>query len=217
MEIQENQVESWSETESTGSRSTGVGFSGPLSGPLVSNKTKNSSKKSARFKDEEELVEITLDVRDDGVSVQNIRGGDSETALLATRLEKRPSFSVRLRQVSQELKRMTSSKKFDRVDRTKSGAARALKGLKFMTNKNVGTEGWSQVEKRFDELAVDGKLPKTRFGQCIGMYYFYYLLYIICSNYYAFSFRIWSIAIACGKRFPKCGWRALHDKVPHND
>ncbi|XP_019440572.1 PREDICTED: respiratory burst oxidase homolog protein B-like [Lupinus angustifolius] len=170
MEIQENhqQESSW-ETESMGSRSTRVGFSGPMSGPLVTNKTRNSSKKSARFKDEEELVEITLDVHDDSVSVQNIRGGDSETALLATRLEKRPSFGVRLRQVSQELKRMTSSKKFDRVDRAKSGAARALKGLKFMAVKNVGAEGWVQVENRFDELAVDDKLPKTRFGQCIGM------------------------------------------------
>ncbi|CAJ2631657.1 respiratory burst oxidase homolog protein B-like [Trifolium pratense] len=167
--------EIWSETESTGSRSTRVGFSGslsgPLSGPLVtSNNKKKSSKKSARFSDDvEDYVEITLDVRDDTVSVQNIRGGDSETALLASRLEKRPStLSVKLKQVSQELKRMTSSKKFDRVDRAKSGAARALKGLKFMT-KNVGDRGWTQVEKRFDELEVDGKLPKTRFSQCIGM------------------------------------------------
>ena len=169
MEIQENQHD-WSETESTGSRS--VGFSGPLSGPLVTNKIRNSSKKSARFKDDDDYVEITLDVRDDTVSVQNIRGGDSETALLASRLEKRPSsLGSRLRQVSQELKRMTSSKRFDRVDRSKSGAARALRGLKFMT-KNVGTDqGWSQVEKRFDELAVEGKLPKTRFGQCIGAPY----------------------------------------------
>ncbi|KAG5044287.1 hypothetical protein JHK87_008202 [Glycine soja] len=171
MEIQlEQQQETWSETSSTGSRSTRVGFSGPMSGPLVTS-NKKSSKKSARFKDQEDedFVEITLDVRDDTVSVQNIRGGDPETALLASRLEKRPSsLSVRLRQVSQELKRMTSSKKFDRVDRAKSGAARALKGLKFMT-KNVGTEGWSQVDKRFDDLAVDGKLPKTRFSQCIGM------------------------------------------------
>ncbi|XP_027365171.1 respiratory burst oxidase homolog protein B-like [Abrus precatorius] len=169
MEIQENQQEAWSETESTGSRSTQVGFSGPLSGPLVSNKRSGSKNKSARFKGDDDMVEITLDVRDDSVSVQNIRGGDSETAFLASRLEMRPSsLSARLRQVSQELKRMTSSKAFDRVDRTKSGAARALRGLKFMT-KNVGTEGWSQVENRFDELAVDGKLSKTRFSQCIGM------------------------------------------------
>lgn len=193
MEIQlEQQQETWSETSSTGSRSTRVGFSGPMSGPLVTS-NKKSSKKSARFKDQEDedFVEITLDVRDDTVSVQNIRGGDPETALLASRLEKRPSsLSVRLRQVSQELKRMTSSKKFDRVDRAKSGAARALKGLKFMT-KNVGTEGWSQVDKRFDDLAVDGKLPKTRFSQCIGMFSLFIVYTIIhppsltiSNNYY---------------------------------
>jgi respiratory burst oxidase len=118
MEIENHHPEReiWSETESTGSRSTRVGFSGslsgPLSGPLVSNNKKKSSKKSARFSDDvEDFVEITLDVRDDTVSVQNIRGGDSETALLASRLEKRPStLSVKLKQVSQELKRMTSSK-----------------------------------------------------------------------------------------------------------
>lgn len=172
MEIQEHRCDSLSETESTG-----VGHSGPLSGPLVTNKRNNSSKRSARFKgsDQEECyVEITLDVLDDTVLVHNIRGGDSETAMLASKLERRPSslslgsqLSFRLRQVSQELKRMTSSKSFKRVDRTKSGAARALKGLKFMT-KNVGSEGWSEIETRFDELAVDGTLPKSKFAQCIG-------------------------------------------------
>jgi respiratory burst oxidase len=63
---------------------------------------------------------------------------------------------------------MTSSKRFDKYDRSKSGAARALKGLKFMT-KNVGSEGWSEIEARFHELAVNGSLPKSKFGQCIGM------------------------------------------------
>ncbi|KAH7522857.1 hypothetical protein ACOSP7_008923 [Xanthoceras sorbifolium] len=181
MEIQENQHDSWSETGSSAGdgSSARVGYSGPLSGPLVTNK-KNSSKRSARFKDtnndDQSYVEITLDVRDDSVSVQNIRGGDSETAYLATRLERSRTSSLssqlsfRLRQVSQEFKRMTSSKSFNKVDRTKSGAARALKGLKFMT-KNVGTEGWSDVvAMRFDQLAAgDGTLPKSRFAQCIGM------------------------------------------------
>lgn len=180
MEIQEKKRDSFSESESGGGSTTSrVGHSGPLSGPLISGK-RSSSKKSARFKDEVEecYVEITLDVRDDSVSVQNIRGGDSETAYLASQLEKRHSFgsqlSFKIKQVSQELKRMTSSKRFDKVDRSKSGAARALKGLKFMT-KNVGTEGWSEIEARFHELAVNGMLPKSRFGQCIGMWYFWLL------------------------------------------
>ncbi|XP_021281733.1 respiratory burst oxidase homolog protein B isoform X2 [Herrania umbratica] len=175
MEIQHSKHESWSDTESTSS--TRVGYSGPLSGPILVNNKKTSSRKSARFKDgDDEYVEITLDIREDSVSVQNIKGGDPETAMLATRLEKRPSFgsqlSFRIRQVSQELKRMTSTKAavpFDKVDRSKSGAARALQGLKFMTTKNVRSEGWSEVEKRFYELSVDGSLPKSLFGQCIGM------------------------------------------------
>ncbi|KAM7274082.1 hypothetical protein ACFE04_028746 [Oxalis oulophora] len=161
--------DSWSETDSNP-----VGFSGPLSGPLVTSTTRNStssSRKSARFK--EEYVEITLDVRDDSVSVQNIRGGDSDMALLASQLGRSKHFgsqlSFKLKQVSQELKRITSSKRFDRVDRAKSGAARALKGLKFMT-KNVASEGnWSEVEKRFDELSINGMLPKPQFGKCIAM------------------------------------------------
>ncbi|XP_024926743.3 respiratory burst oxidase homolog protein B [Ziziphus jujuba] len=56
------------------------------------------------------------------------------------------------------------------VDRTNDSgtAARALKGLKFMT-KNVGNDGWTEIEKRFHELAVDGTLAKSKFCQCIGM------------------------------------------------
>ncbi|PON81712.1 Respiratory burst oxidase [Trema orientale] len=187
MEIQEknnnnnnNNYDSWSETGSTSGGSERIGYSGPLSGPLgggESKMRKTSSKKSARFKDEEEYVEITLDVRDDSVLVQNIRGGDSETAYLATQLvEKRPNasslgsqLSFKLRQVSQELKRMTSSNRLQKIDRNKSGAARALKGLKFMTRNNVGNEGWAQIEARFDQFAVDGVLSKSRFGQCVGM------------------------------------------------
>ncbi|KDP23484.1 hypothetical protein JCGZ_23317 [Jatropha curcas] len=175
MEInRENQRETWYSESESNSSSRRAGYSGPMSGPLVSNN--KTSKKSARFKEDQEYVEITLDVRDDAVLVQNIKGGDSETTFLASQLEKkhhhRPSLgsqlSFRLRQVSQELKKITSSNAFDKVDRSKSGAARALKGLKFMT-KNVGTEGWSEVEARFDKLSIDGALPKTRFAQCIGM------------------------------------------------
>ncbi|XP_008800853.2 respiratory burst oxidase homolog protein B-like [Phoenix dactylifera] len=157
-----HQVDAGSESEDGGS---GVGFSGPLSGPPGTRK--------ARFKDEQTYVEITLDVRDDSVAIQDIRGQDQEAAMLARALERQsPSTGItsKLRQVSQELRRMAS---FSRsrpasIDRTKSGAARALKGLQFVT-KNVGSGGWPEVERRFDKLAVDGVLLRTRFGQCVGM------------------------------------------------
>ncbi|CAL0302300.1 unnamed protein product [Lupinus luteus] len=109
--------------------------------PSFSNKTRNgSTKKTTRFKEEEEWV-------DDN----NIGGGgrDAEAVLLATGLKKR----------------VPSSKK---VDRTNSGAVVALKSLKFMTSKNFEGNGWSQVEKLFHELAIDDKLHRTKFGECIA-------------------------------------------------
>lgn len=185
------------ETESVGSDR--VPYSGPLSGPL----NKRGTRKSARFdlpgasaKDsaDDDYVEITLDVRDDSVAVHSVKpagggagGGpdDPEVTLLAKTLERRSasfgsaairSASSRIRQVSQELKRLASITRRPgagvagaggRVDRTKSAAAHALKGLKFIS-KTDGSNGWPAVEKRFDDLAVDGKLPRALFCQCIG-------------------------------------------------
>lgn len=178
MDGQENKpADSWSDAESTGS-SKRVGFSGPLTGSSVAYKRTNSysssTRSTMRIKDEDQYVEITLDVRDDTFSVQNIKGGDSETAMLASRLEtKRPTLgsqlSFKLKQVSQELRRMTSSKSFKRMDRAKSGASRALNGLRFMT-KSVGSEAWSEIENRFNELAINGELPKSLFARCIGFF-----------------------------------------------
>ncbi|PKU77282.1 respiratory burst oxidase homolog protein C [Dendrobium catenatum] len=181
------------ETESVGSDR--VAYSGPLSGPL----NRKGGKKSARFNipestiagtsaaDDDAYVEITLDVRDDSVAVHSVKaaaGGeieDPEVTLLARTLEKKSSSlgssvirsaSSRFRQVSQELKRLASLTKRTgpgRIDRSKSAAAHALKGLKFITKTAGGAAGWPAVEKRFDELAVDGKLSRPLFGQCIGM------------------------------------------------
>ncbi|KAG1331645.1 respiratory burst oxidase-like protein C [Cocos nucifera] len=171
------------ETESVGSDR--VGHSGPLN--------KRSSRKSARFNlpesaagDDEQYVEITLDVRDDSVAVHSVKPAasgeaeDPEVTLLARTLEKQSgsigsavlrSASSRIRQVSQELKRLASFTKrpgAGPIDRSKSAAAHALKGLKFIS-RTEGAAGWPAVEKRFDELAVDGALPRSLFGQCIGM------------------------------------------------
>ncbi|CAL9199058.1 respiratory burst oxidase homolog protein C-like [Musa acuminata AAA Group] len=176
------------ETESVGSDRGG--FSGPLS--------KRGSRKSARFNlpapaagvDDEAYVEITLDVREDTVAVHSVKpaaggggGGEVENpemSLLARTLERRSaSFgssvirtaSSRIRQVSQELRLLASATKrpgVGKFDRSRSAAAHALKGLKFIT-KTDGATGWPAVEKRFDELAVDGALHRSVFGQCIGM------------------------------------------------
>ncbi|XVF08559.1 hypothetical protein REPUB_Repub07fG0013600 [Reevesia pubescens] len=168
-----------------------VPHSGPLSGPL----NKRVGRKSARFNVQDSssskddgYVEITLDVRDDSVAVHSVKAADGgdlqedpELSLLAKGLEKKSGVgssmvrnaSAKIRQVGHELKRLTSfskSKKPARFDRTKSAAAHALKGLKFIS-KTDGGHGWAAVEKRFDEITAsnNGVLPRSRFGECIGM------------------------------------------------
>ncbi|XP_057791452.1 respiratory burst oxidase homolog protein C-like isoform X2 [Salvia miltiorrhiza] len=186
-----------SDTEIVGGNDR-TSYSGPLSGPLSK---RPAGRKSARFNipgetssgpvsanSGDDYVEITLDVREDSVAVHSVKaagGGeveDPELALLARGLEKRSSFgssvvrnaSSRIRQVSQELKRLASLTRrpqpVGRFDRTKSAAAHALKGLKFIS-KTDGAAAWAGVEKRFDEITkeTNGLLPRARFGECIGM------------------------------------------------
>ena len=193
-----------SDTESTASDRTA--FSGPLAsggGGLINKK--HSSKKSAGFNippettinsgftdDSSSFVEITLDICDDSVAVHSVQGAneDPELTLLAkTALEGNNSSSLRsslfrntsskIRQVSQELKLFASrrSSTARRFDRTKSAAAHALKGLKFITAKTGN--GWPAVEKRFQELTASthGLLPCSLFGECIGEYRCWLLTY----------------------------------------
>lgn len=131
------------------------------------------------------LPEITLNVRDDSVAVQSVKtaGGadvdDSEQLnVLAKGSEKRSSVvknaSSRIRQVSSDLKRLTTFSKpkrqpLSRLDRSKPVATYALKGLKFIS-KTDGATPWADLEKRFDRLtaATNGLLPRSLFGECIG-------------------------------------------------
>ncbi|KAL8226558.1 hypothetical protein R6Q57_016390 [Mikania cordata] len=147
----------------------------------------SSSGGSVRSRNNDDYVEITFDVGDDTVAVHSVKtaGGadveDPELSLLAKGLEKRTSLgtsvvrsaSSRIRQVSEELRKLTSFSRRPPVghyDRTKSGAVHALKGLKFIS-KTDGAAAWAALEKRFDELTAGttGLLPRSHFGECIGM------------------------------------------------
>ncbi|XP_068664729.1 putative respiratory burst oxidase homolog protein H [Aristolochia californica] len=52
--------------------------------------------------------------------------------------------------------------------RSRSSAERGLKSLRFLDQKTTGN-GWYDVQKRFDRLAVDGLITRDKFGLCIGM------------------------------------------------
>ncbi|KAK7818448.1 respiratory burst oxidase homolog protein A [Quercus suber] len=57
------------------------------------------------------------------------------------------------------------------LDRARSGAHKALRGLRFISTKTNtnGVDGWNQVQTNFNDLAKDGFLYRTDFAQCIGM------------------------------------------------
>uniref|UniRef100_A0ACD5Y1I1 Uncharacterized protein n=1 Tax=Avena sativa TaxID=4498 RepID=A0ACD5Y1I1_AVESA len=59
-----------------------------------------------------------------------------------------------------------------RVNRSRAGAKRALKGLRFISRTTGSVEAaelWRRVEERFNALARDGLLSRDDFGECIGM------------------------------------------------
>ncbi|XP_061352873.1 respiratory burst oxidase homolog protein A-like isoform X1 [Gastrolobium bilobum] len=55
------------------------------------------------------------------------------------------------------------------LDRSRSGAKKAIRGLKFISSKSNGVDGWNEVQRNFDSFAKDGFLYRTDFAQCIGM------------------------------------------------
>ncbi|CAD6245363.1 unnamed protein product [Miscanthus lutarioriparius] len=58
------------------------------------------------------------------------------------------------------------------LNRSRSGARRALKGLRFISRTTTDADGgaalWRPVEERFNALATDGLLARDDFGDCIG-------------------------------------------------
>ncbi|KAG9129272.1 hypothetical protein Leryth_015661 [Lithospermum erythrorhizon] len=52
-----------------------------------------------------------------------------------------------------------------------SGADKGFDSLRFLDRIKTGkeTDAWKAVAKRFDDNAVDGKIPKDKFGVCVGM------------------------------------------------
>ncbi|KAL5229083.1 hypothetical protein ABZP36_017348 [Zizania latifolia] len=54
------------------------------------------------------------------------------------------------------------------LDRTRSGAHKALRGLRFISS-NKANNAWMEVQANFDRLSCDGHLSRSDFAECIGM------------------------------------------------
>ncbi|KAK9055413.1 hypothetical protein SSX86_026496 [Deinandra increscens subsp. villosa] len=57
------------------------------------------------------------------------------------------------------------------LERQRSSATRGLDGLRFLDKVITGKEvdAWMAIEKRFQRFSTDGKLPREKFGICVGM------------------------------------------------
>ncbi|KAG5067124.1 hypothetical protein AAZX31_04G185700 [Glycine max] len=167
----------------------------PHSGPLNKrrssklNNTSSASTSATEEQDEGDYVEVTMDIQGDSVAlhsvktVNNDQSEDEKLILLGKGMEKKRSFgasvvrsaSIRIQQVSQELKRFASLSKQTassrlHYDRNKSAASHALKGLKFISKTDAGA-GWVEVERQFDALtaSTNGYLHRSLFAKCIEM------------------------------------------------
>lgn len=76
------------------------------------------------------------------------------------------------------------------LDRTRSGAHKALRGLKFIStnSKTNGVDAWNEVEKNFQKLAKDCFLYRSDFAQCIGYFHFSFFCFKLLFSLFIFIF-----------------------------
>lgn len=159
----------------------------------------------------QDLVEVTLELNnnDDDIvvcSVAPVASGTSEEeetgpgmlgrSLSATSRSLRRTFGWLIRSTSSRTAASSNSGELTlpprearrlkaKLQRTRSGAQRALNGLRFIsktTGPSDTEELWKQVEARFESLAVDGLLARADFGRCIGKNLNFYQVIVCCDN-----------------------------------
>ncbi|KAL2326741.1 hypothetical protein Fmac_020168 [Flemingia macrophylla] len=144
-----------------------------------------------------ELVEITLELENDAVVLCDVapassapNASPSSSGEGGAAVARSLSIASRIRRKFPWLRSMSSASSADsasavedpvatarnarkiraRLERTRSSAQRALKGLRFISKSGEASdELWRKVEERFSFLAKDGLLSREDFGQCIGM------------------------------------------------
>ncbi|KAK5812230.1 hypothetical protein PVK06_027651 [Gossypium arboreum] len=140
----------------------------------------------------EQFVEVTLDLQDDDtIILRNVELASSaitvdDGAYTSASTSRSPTirksssntlrqFSqgrkveavAKAKQFSQQLKAELRKKQRAQLDRIRSGAQKALRGLRFITNNEANA--WEEVENNFKKLAKHGSLFRSDFAQCIGM------------------------------------------------
>lgn len=120
----------------------------------------------------------------ESIEIDRMRGADDEPKATSPPEEPDRASSIKrsASNLGASLRRTTSSAlrksgvlsskpPLPKMERTASSAARGLKSLRFLDRTMTGKEkdAWRSIERRFDQFAVAERLPKDKFGICIGM------------------------------------------------
>ncbi|XP_038700189.1 respiratory burst oxidase homolog protein E-like isoform X2 [Tripterygium wilfordii] len=142
-----------------------------------------------RRNSQNDLVEVTLELQDDSIVVcsvtqptgdDDVSGGLARSISATSRTIRRKFGWLRSgspRSSSSDIEANTISARDARkmkakLQRSKSTAQRALKGLRFISKNTDAVDAeelWKKVESRFNRLAKDEFLAIEDFGECIGM------------------------------------------------
>ncbi|XP_034700136.1 respiratory burst oxidase homolog protein E isoform X1 [Vitis riparia] len=140
----------------------------------------------------QDLVEVTLELEDDSIvlcsvtptATANPAGDEAATGFLGRSLSATSKLCRKFSWLRSTSSRASSEaedptisardarKITAKLQRTRSSAQQALKGLRFIrktTGASDADELWKKVESRFKSLAKDGLLSREDFGECIGM------------------------------------------------
>lgn len=140
---------------------------------------------------QQDFVEVTLELEDDAIVLCSVtptsRADPNGDEAVGGFLSRSLSATSRIRRKFSWLRSASSRTSCDeeeptilardarkqkaKLERTRSSAQRALKGLRFI-NKTTGAQDanelWKKVESRFESLAKDRLLSREDFGECIG-------------------------------------------------
>ncbi|RWV77901.1 hypothetical protein GW17_00061208, partial [Ensete ventricosum] len=79
------------------------------------------------------------------------------------------SFRESVKSPSSRIQALRDRRNAGRMNRATSRTQMGLAGLRFLDKTSAGNDGWKAVDKRFDQFAVEGRLPKDNFGPCIAV------------------------------------------------
>ena len=181
-------------------RTSDYGVGGAMLPVFLNDLSRNSQQEQAQ-----DLVELTIELEHDAVVLCSVSTPTAPARVSRSSHGSRRKFGWLRSGSSSDIEERTISARDERrikarLQRARSGAKRALNGLRFISKTAGASDAeqlWRLVESRFESLAEDGLLAREDFGECIGtlrsnqnwsIIGFVFFSLLICSLWFHFSY-----------------------------